>query len=189
MVCSKTFFVIYTMNFLSIMTGLFTVTNYKTYAQANEINDDSYFANLGAVASICGSLRFIWSAGLDCAPYKLVYGILLGIQIVLNLTMPLVSHRKGAYGLYVSLIMFCEGGHFSLVPNVLRKVYADRATVVFGLMFSFSGLCSLLMIVLQNQFITSHKHSYDAFFFINGGLSVVSAILLKCCFSQTRFVA
>ena len=183
MVCSRQFFVIYFMNALSIMTGLFTVTNYKTYAQANGINDDNYFARLGAVASVCNSIRFIWSAGLDCAPYKLVYGILLGMQILLNFSMPLVSHRRGAYGLYVSLIMFCEGAHFSLVPNVLKKIYGDRATSVFGLMFSFSGLCSLLMLVLQNRFITTHKHSYNAFFVVNGALSVLSAILLKCCFT------
>ena len=177
------------MNALSIMTGLFTVTNYKTYAQANGINDDNYFARLGATASVCNSIRFIWSAGLDCAAYKLVYGILLGLQVILTLSMPLVSHSRGAYGLYVSLIMFCEGGHFSLVPNILRKIYGDRATSVFGLMFSFSGLCSILMLLLQNWFITSHKHSYNAFFVVNGVLSVISLVLLKCVFTQSKFKA
>ena len=103
--------------------------------------------------------------------------------------MPLVSHRRGFYALYVSLIMFCEGAHFTLVPNVLKKIYGDQATPVFGLMFSFSGICSILLIFLQKWFITAETRSYNIFFLINGFLSLVSLIMLKFLFSEYKFKA
>ena len=51
--------------------------------------------------------------------------------------------------------MFCEGGHFTLVPNIIKKIYGSKATQLFGIAFTYTGLCSVFMILLQNAFLVS----------------------------------
>jgi len=35
---------------------------------------------------------------------------------------------KYSYALWVWLSIWCEGGHFTLVPNVLKIIYGENAT-------------------------------------------------------------
>ena len=67
------------MSMCSVMTGYFTVANYKTYGQLNGLIDDNYLAFLGSIAAVCNTIRFIWSSALDCISYKLVYGLLVAL--------------------------------------------------------------------------------------------------------------
>ena len=58
------------------------------------------------------------------ASFKQVYGILLCMQIGLSFTIVWASKKgKISYLVWVSLIIFAEGGHFTLLPNVVKKVY------------------------------------------------------------------
>jgi len=108
------------MNFLSIFYGFFMVNNFKTYPENTDhpaLNDDHYLTSVGSAASVFNASRFIWSGALDRFSYKKVYGVLLTIQIVTSATIPLISDSKVLYAMWVCLALFCEGGHFSLVPN------------------------------------------------------------------------
>mmetsp|Transcript_31553 Transcript_31553/g.41789 ORF Transcript_31553/g.41789 Transcript_31553/m.41789 type:complete len:330 (+) Transcript_31553:296-1285(+) len=91
MVLSQPFLVVYVMNMLSVITGFFTVNNFKQFAILNDIKDESYLAWVGSAAAIFNSIRFIWSLATDHFSYKLIYGIMLTMQIVLCFTMQLVD--------------------------------------------------------------------------------------------------
>ena len=79
--------VLYFMNACSIMTGYFTVNNFKNYGLERGITNDSYLGAVGSVASILSAMRFIWSWATDYFSYKLVYGVLCLTQVILCFTM------------------------------------------------------------------------------------------------------
>lgn len=85
-------------------------------------------------------------------------------------------------------MLLCEGGHFTLVPNVLKKIYGDKATELYGYLFSYTGLCAIFLILLQTEFLDDEDaSSYDIFFYINGGISMVSMCLLVLFFREEKF--
>ena len=69
--------------------------------------------------------------------------------MVLMLTIPFIASNRTLYAIWISLVLYCEGGHFTLVPNVLRKIFGEQATFMYGIMFSYSGVSSAIMLVLQ----------------------------------------
>ena len=154
MVFSQQFIIIYIMNMLSVITGFFTVNNFKTFAQKNDIKDEDYLAWVGSAAAICNSIRFVWSFATDHFSYKSVYTILLVMQIALCFTMQLIDDNKALFAIWVSLLLLCEGGHFTVMPNVLKKIYGkEYGTALYGIAFSFSGICSILIVILQWQLL------------------------------------
>lgn len=147
-VFSKAFILIYIMNFMSISTGFFAVNNFKTYGIKNGLTNEDYLAWLGSIASVFSSVRFVWSYATDYYSYKVVYAVLLIMQIVLDFTTPLVAENSVLYFVWITVILFCEGAHFVLVPNVLKKIYGEKSTLLYGIMFSYTGICSILIVVL-----------------------------------------
>ena len=134
------------------------------------------------------SFRFLWSWGTDYASYKLIYGILLVLQIVLNFTIPLVAESEGLYAVWISLLVFCEGAHFTLVPNVLKKIFGgERGTEIYGILYSYVSVMAIIQIFMQNAILTTEIKSYNEFFYIDGGLSAFSLILLLTLFSEEKF--
>jgi Na+/melibiose symporter-like transporter len=148
MVLSKPFLLIYLMNTMSLVTGVFVVGNFKTYAQINGLVNESYLTWLGSIASVLSAARFIWStASMDYFSYRTIYAVLLVMQIILCMTMPLVSKNAGLYAIWVCLVCFCEGGHFSMVPNVVKKIFGKESTGLYGILYSYSGVCAIMLII------------------------------------------
>ena len=86
-------------------------------------------------------------------------------------------------------MLLCEGGHFTLVPNVLKKIFGgDKGTALYGILFSYSGICSIIMVVLQTEFLTQDARSYDLFFYTCGSFSIVSLIILLVFFKEDKFL-
>ena len=75
---------------------------------------------------------------------------MLVIQIALNFTMTFVSTNKICYAIWICGMLFCEGGHFTLLPNVVKKIFGDKATQLYGMMMTYTGVCSITMIILQD---------------------------------------
>lgn len=142
---------------------------------------------LGSFAAICNSIRFLWSWATDYVPYKIVYAFMLCIQIVLNFTIKLVAKNQALYAIWICGMLLCEGGHFTLVPNVLKKIYGEKATQLYGILFSYTGLCSVGLIILQDEFLGKDATTYDIFFYINGGMSVMALLILVFLFSEKQF--
>lgn len=81
---TKQFYCIFSMNFLSIFFGTYIVGSFKMFAQETaHIYDEEYLTFIGAIASIFGCLRFIWSFLLDYYSYKLIYSSLIALQTIL----------------------------------------------------------------------------------------------------------
>lgn len=89
------------------------------------MNFDEYLTWVGSLGSVFNSLRFLWSAALDNHSYKLIYGILLMLQMALALTMFVAIQNQVTYLIWICGALFCEGGHFTLVPNILKKIFGD----------------------------------------------------------------
>ena len=97
---------------------------FKTFGMTRPVLEgDLFLTQVGSISSVFGSLRFVWSAALDKYSYKLVYGTLLIMQVILASTMYFAANSKGMYATWVCLCIWCEAGHFTLIPNVLKKNY------------------------------------------------------------------
>ena len=57
---------------------------------------------------------------------------------------------------WISLALFCEGAHFTLVPNILKKIFGRQATSLYGIAFSYTGLASVLILVLLERYPTDY---------------------------------
>ena len=188
MLLSRQFLLLYLMNALSFISGYFAVNNFKSYAIQNGLSNETYLAWVGSIASIFNALRFTWSTATDYYSYRVVYAVLLVLQIIFNFTVKLVSHSPGAYAVWVCLLLCCEGGHFSLAPNVLKKIFGDDSGIaLYGIFFSFTGVMSMVIILLQMAILTEDASGYNIFFYMNGLFSCLALIILILFFNEKRW--
>jgi hypothetical protein len=82
--------------------------------------------------------------------------------------------------------MFCEGGHFTIVPNVFNQIFGAKATQLYGFGFSYTGVMSLILLFLQKAFL--NDSTYYVFFLIGVGFSCISLVLLNTWFSDKKYV-
>ena len=76
-----------------------------------------------------------------------------------------------------------------LVPNVMKKIYGGgKASAMYGVMFSYTGIMSILMVILQGALLTTNAKSYDAFFYVDALCSILSLILLLTLFREEKYV-
>jgi len=60
---------------------------------------------------------------------------------------------KLTYAAWICMMMFTEGGHFTIIPNALKELYGDKATEVYGVVFTYTGLsCLLIIFIVQAPF-------------------------------------
>ena len=86
-------------------------------------------------------------------------------------------------------MLLCEGGHFTLLPNVLKKIYGEKGTILYGIAFSYSSICGILIVILQSTLLGDTVKSYNEFFYFNGSASCVSLLMLLLLFSEKKFQA
>lgn len=86
---------------------------------------------------------------------------------------------------WICLALYCEGGHFTLVPNILKKIFGDQATSLYGITLTYTGLTSLIMIGLLE---TSLGSEYLMFYLITAGSSFVALGILLFVFTEEKFV-
>ena len=117
------FWQIYLMAMLSVFQGFYTANVYKAYGYNHaELNDDAFLTKVGSIAALINALRFGWSAVMDLesTSFKKVYGLLLVIQIALGFTMQFAVQSKSTYAIWICLMFFTQGGHFTIIPNALK---------------------------------------------------------------------
>lgn len=91
----------------------------------------------------------------------------------------LAAQNKASYAWWVWLTIWCEAGHFAIVPNVLKQIFGQQATSLYGLVYSYAGIAAVtLLILLQTPLSTQ----YYALWFITTGASCLALILLFCRF-------
>lgn len=84
------------------------------------LSDVEYLTLVNSVSSVFNALRFIWSGAIDKYPFRIIYGILVVMEILIAFTMQFSSKTRASYLIVVSLVLFCVGGHFALFPNIIR---------------------------------------------------------------------
>ena len=116
---------LYAMNFCSVFYGYIVIGNYKVFA-STLIKNDLFLTTVGSIASICGSLRFIWAIQLDNGySYSRVYGVLSFLQLICATVIHESAHFPTLFLLVVALSVFCEGGHFVLLPAHCVEVFGS----------------------------------------------------------------
>lgn len=137
------------MNFLSVFIGLFVVNEYKVYwLNAKNPPGDRFVSMIGSLGTIFNGARFIWSALLDYLPYKVVYGVLLTIEITVGLTYPYIIDSEILVATYICLGYWCLGGHYTLIPNEMKKLFGDNTTQLYSYLFTFSGITGIVEVIL-----------------------------------------
>ena len=175
----------FTKLFFHTVLGYYIVDTYKNLGESVEVlNNDSYLTLISSVSSLFNALRFVWSGALDKYSFKWVYGVLVVIQILLAATIQLTKTSKFSFAVMLCLTLFCIGGHFALFPNVLKQVFGKQATVLYGFLFTGTGLSSIFIVGL---ILTPVGKEYTVMFYIFGMFSVLSLIILIFFYKQTRF--
>lgn len=104
-----------------IVLGYYIVNSYKNFGQDTPgLNDDAFLTTVGSISALFNAARFIWSGALDKLSFKIVYGALLLIQIMLAFSVNLLAESRIGFATLVCMTLFCIGGHFALFPNVLK---------------------------------------------------------------------
>ena len=171
--------------FFFTVLGYYIVDTYKNFGESVEVlNNDSYLTLISSVSSLFNALRFVWSGALDKLSFHLVYGSLVVLQLLLAFTIPFTKTSKFSFAVMLCMTLFCIGGHFALFPNVLKQVFGKQATVLYGLLFTGTGLSSVFIVGLILTPVGKH---YIVMFYIFGLFSVLSLIILIFFYRSTRF--
>ena len=94
-----------------------------------------------------------------------------------------MTSRK-TYALYICLMLFTEGGHFTLMPNALRHIYGQQsASAIYGVLFTFTGLANLLMLFIVPS---AFGQSYVQVYYLTAAFSILALILLLFGFKEQR---
>lgn len=82
-------------------------------------------------------------------------------------------------------MIFTEGAHFVVIPNALRTLYKDAAPSIYGVIFTYTGLSSLIiMLIVRSNF----GKNYAEVFKLSSYLSGFALLLLLVCFKEVNLV-
>lgn len=108
------------------------------------------------------------------------------MQAGLSIAIPLAKTNKTAYAICICIAFFCEGGHFTLVPTMYKKLFGEEGARVFGVGFSFIGFASIFQIIIFKTL--SDYISPDTFLYIFGVMCIIALIILHTVFKQEPVV-
>lgn len=163
------------------------VNEFKVFANDNDITNDRYLSTVGSLGAVFNSLRFVWSAALDKFKYKYVYGLLLIFQIVFAASISFICQNAVLYAIWDCMILFCEGGHFTLYPNIMKSIYGnERGTFLYGIAFSYTGVSAIISLFIQGMWL--EYETFEYFFLSYAVLSALSLTLLLLVFSDKKYI-
>ena len=106
--------------------GIYTISSYKTFG-SQKINDDAFLALVGSISSIFnGSFRYVWGQVMDKLNFQITCLIIITIQTILISTLYYIAAVKALYLIWISLIVCCEGGFFSVYPTIMARIYGKK---------------------------------------------------------------
>jgi hypothetical protein len=86
---------------MSVIQGSYISLIFKNYGLEN-ISSDQFITIVGTIGSVSNGLsRSFWGNLIDVFPYKIVFGTLLAIQVVIGFTMELVVTSKPLYMIWI----------------------------------------------------------------------------------------
>ena len=144
MLLTKQAIVLYIISTLTFFAGIFALSQSRNFGELNGIVNDQFLAFIASFAAVFAMMRWVWSWALDHKSFKLVFGLLLALQIFLCFTIFFIDKWQWSYALWIWLFTFCEGGMFVLLPNALKKTFGHKATAMYGFFGSFAAMCSII---------------------------------------------
>lgn len=118
---------------------MFIFNTFKNFGMQH-INSDNFLTIVGSVGSVFSGTRFVFSYLIDRFSYKLSYSIVLSINILFGFTLVLVCNNRALYLIWISMLSWASGAHFTLIPTVIAKIFGPYSTLVFGFAFSFVAI-------------------------------------------------
>jgi MFS transporter, OFA family, oxalate/formate antiporter len=179
---SKKFWLLYFMNFCSVFFGYLVLSNFKVFG-SQYISDDLSLTTIGSIATICGSIaRFTWPFAQDYLGYEKVYGLLVLINFAASGFFYSSVTNPMYYGILVSTAVFCEGGHFVMLPAQCVEVWKtpEAGMRAYALIYSCLGMSCVAGGLVQNLFIVYTEDSFWWLWIVACLLNLVSLVLL--CF-------
>ena len=139
---------------------------------------------MGAVSSAFGGIRFFWSYLVDRFSFKVSYSIIVSMNVIFGFTLVFVRDSKALFLIWISMIIWAEGGHFALVPTLCAKLFGKHASLVYGVAFSFAAISQILSAVLVRFFIKSV--GYESFYYIGSAMSLMALFLVLFLFEEKK---
>ena len=103
---------------------MFFMSTYRNYS-AKVLKDDEFITIVGSLGGFASGIRFVWSPLVDKFGYKKVYGCILIVQLIISFTFCFVVSIKPLYLIYLCLIFWCEGAHYTLVPIIIANLFGS----------------------------------------------------------------
>ena len=176
------FYLLFIMMYCSSFFGYFILNQYKDFGQRS-IKDDHFLTIVGAISAAWSGFRFTWAFMMQKMSFKTVYGIMLVMQMAVTSAIYWSSQSRASYMICVWLTIWIQGGHFTILPTICVKLYEERGSQVFTMLFSSFGCASmtgiLIVLVLLDKVI-----SYLSVFIICAALTFVSLVLLVAFFKE-----
>ncbi|CDW82145.1 UNKNOWN [Stylonychia lemnae] len=188
------FLSIYFMNFMSIckfalallnlVVGMFFMSTYRNFA-AGILKDDQFITLVGSLGGFASSIRFVWQPLIAYFGYKKVYGSILILQIGIAFSFAYIVSIKALFLIYICLIFWCEGAHYTLVPIIIANHFGAQATMVYAYAFSFGGFSQLISSALEIFLLDELQ--INGFYYLGGVLSFCSLFILIAIFKDKKF--
>ena len=90
---TRQFIEIFLMSFSSVLVGLYIIGSSKAYGQST-IGNEEFLTIAATLSSIFNIFRFIWSFLMERYSFRLIYGILLSIQLVIGVCLPILTKHS-----------------------------------------------------------------------------------------------
>lgn len=113
------------MAFCSAFYGLYMASVFKSFGLSEADIDDLTLTLAGSLGGIMnGAGRIVWAALQDKYGFKLIYFLILIIQIIISGTIYfVVSWNKYMYVVWVAISYSTLGAHFSVFPTVCTTIF------------------------------------------------------------------
>jgi len=187
---------IYSMAVLSFLFGFFILNSARAYGE-KDLGNEAFLQFTSTFSGLFAIFRFILSISIDFTSYKLVYAILLSVQIFLAFTLPILTtfypKEDFTFGFFFLTVGTCQltaGGHLTILPTVFAKLFGvDGGTRMYTVGLSFVGIASLINYQLTDRLLDGtwgDVLSYDGFCALYGFMSLIALIMLLFFFKEER---
>jgi len=183
---SSQFSLLFIMMYLSIFYGYFIANVYKDFGELY-IKDDRFLTLIGALSAAWAGFRFIWSFMMQKLSFKMVYSIMLVLQILVAVTINWSVRNRYSYLVSICLTIWIEGGHFTTLPTVCGKLYGMKGTQVFTIIFWSFGLSSMSGVFVV-KVLLHRVFGFSTMFFIWAGMTAISLIILLTFFREDSLI-
>lgn len=157
--------------------GMFVVNQYKNYGLSiPTLDNDKYLTIVGAVGSVCnGTMRSVWAFSMEAVGFKIIFYIIVSLQLIIAATIPMVTFSKELYGLYIAVTLACMGGYFSCFPAFVTRIFGNKVgPQIYSFVFVAFGFSNLI-----SFFLVTFKVSFEHCFIVSVVLTLVAGVLMN----------